>query len=108
MQEAARPNAALPSWFGQYGRSQSERQHLGLLDLRQRLDLGEQLGRHRTVDLDQRNRIATGRDAAEMEGRDVDLGVAQQACELADEARLVLVGHVDHRLAELRVDADAL
>ena len=30
------------------------------------------------------------------------------ARELADEARLVLVGDVDHRRAELGVDADAL
>ncbi len=49
-----------------------------------------------------------GLDAAEMERRDVDLGIAERAGEAADEARLVLVGDVDHRLAELGIDADAL
>ena len=60
------------------------------------------------VDLDQRDGVAARLVAAEMEGRDVDLGVAEQAGEAADEARLVLVGDVDHRLAEFGVDADAL
>src|SRR4051794_4169596 len=46
--------------------------------------------------------------AAEREGGDVDAGIAEQAGEAADEARLVLVGHVDHRGAELGVDLDAL
>src|SRR3954468_14353268 len=86
----------------------SERQRLDLLDLRQGLRLVEQIGRHCAVDLDQRDGIGARRDAAEMEGRDVDLGIAEQARELADEARLVLVGYVDYRLAEFGVDADPL
>ncbi len=86
----------------------SERQRLGLLDLRQRLYLGEHVRRHGAIDLDQRDGVAALLGAAEMEGRDVDLGIAEQAGEVADETRLVLVGDVDHRLAELGVDADAL
>src|SRR3954471_4663892 len=55
----------------------SERQRLDLLDLRQGLHLGEQVRRHRAVDLDQRDGIAAGRDAAEMEGRDIDFRITQ-------------------------------
>ena len=51
-------------------------QRLDLLHLRQRLHLGQEIGRHRAVDLDQRDGVAALLDAAEMEGRDVDLGVA--------------------------------
>ena len=68
----------------------SKPQRLGLLHLRQRLHLGEHVRRHRAVDLDQRDRVAALLVAAEVEGRDVDLGVAEQAREAADEARLVL------------------
>jgi hypothetical protein len=55
----------------------SEHQRLGLLDLRQRLHLGEHGRRHRAVDLDQRDGVPTRLVAAEMEGRDVDFGVAE-------------------------------
>src|SRR5580765_6738378 len=88
--------------------SGSEYQGLGLLDLRQRLHLGEYIGRHGAVDLDQGDGVAALLDPAEMEGRDIELGVAEHARELADEARLVFVGHVDHRLAEFSVDPDTL
>src|SRR4029077_19389687 len=74
----------------------------------QRLYLGEHVRRNRAVDLYQRDRIATLAGAAEMEGGDVDLGVAKQARKVADETRFVLVGDVDHRLAEFGIDADAL
>src|SRR6202158_5078196 len=43
-----------------------------------------------------------------MEGRDVDLGIPEYPREMADEPWLVLVGDIDHRLAEFGVDADAL
>ena len=43
-----------------------------------------------------------------MEGRDVDLAFAQQRAEAADEARLVVVGDVEHVRRELGVDLDAL
>src|SRR5882724_11004645 len=72
-------------------------QGLGLFDLRQRLHLGEHVRRHRAVDLDQSNGVTARFVAAEMEGRDVDPGIAKQAREVADEARLVLIGDVDHR-----------
>ena len=39
-----------------------ERQRLDLLDLRQGLHPGQQIRRHRTVDLDQRDGIGAGRD----------------------------------------------
>src|SRR3979490_2692432 len=83
-------------------------QRLGLLHLRQRLHLGQPIVRHRAVDLDQRDGVAALLVAAEMEGRDVDLGIAEQAGKTADEARSVLVGDVEHRLAEFGIDPDAL
>src|SRR6195952_3466108 len=83
-------------------------QRLGLLDLRQRLHLAKHVSGHSTVDLDQRDGIAALLGAAGVERRDVEFGGAEQAGEGADEAGLVLVGDVDHRLAELGVDADAL
>src|SRR5258708_5335783 len=43
-----------------------------------------------------------------MEGRDVDLALAQQRAQPADEARLVVVGQVEHVRAELGLDLDAL
>src|SRR4029078_89580 len=85
----------------------SENQRLRLLDLRQRLHLGEHLRGNGAVDLEQRNGSDAMPDAAEMEGGDVDPGIAEQAGEVADKAGLVLVGDVDHRLAELGIDPDA-
>src|SRR6516165_6094637 len=86
----------------------SEQQHFGLLDLRQGLHLGEHIGRHRAVDLDQSDRVTARGAATEMKGRNVDFGIAEQAREMADEAWLVLVRHIDHRPAEFGIDADAL
>ena len=83
-------------------------QRLGLLHLRQRPYRSEDPRRQLAVDLDQRNGVAAGRFAAHVEGRDVNTGVAERAGEAADEARLVEIGDVDHRWAELRVHADAL
>src|SRR5712691_8852847 len=85
-----------------------ERQGLGLLDLRQLLHLVEHVGRDRAVDFDQRDGVAALLDPAEMEGRDVQPGIAEQAREGADEAGLVLIRDVDHRLAEFGIDANAL
>src|SRR4030095_3171224 len=86
----------------------SKYQSFGLLDLRQLLHPVQHGGRDFAVDLDQRNGVAALLDAAEMESRDVELGIAEQAGKGADKARLVLVGDVDHRLAEFGVDPDAL
>ena len=55
-----------------------------------------------------RDGIATRRLAADMEGRDVDAGIAQGRREFADEARLVEIGDVDHRGAKFGVHANAL
>src|SRR5689334_1354970 len=85
-----------------------ERQWPRLLHLRQCAHLGEHLRRQHAVDLDQRNGIAAGRLASDMERRDVDTGVSQRRRELADEARLVQIGDVNHRRAELGIHADAL
>ena len=54
---------------------------LRLLHLRQRPHLGQHLGRQLAVDLDQRDGVAARRLAAEVEGGDVDAGVAQQRAE---------------------------
>ena len=56
--------------------ARSEPQHPRRLHLRQRAHLGEHVRRHVAVDLDQRDGVAAGRFAADMEGRDVDAGVA--------------------------------
>src|SRR5262249_31993495 len=90
------------------GRAASKLQRLPLVAVLDLLPLGQPLGRHRAVDLDQRDGVAALLFAAEMEGGDVDAGLRQQAGEAADEAGLVLVGHVQHRGAELRLHADAL
>jgi hypothetical protein len=42
-----------------------------------------------------------------MEGRDVDLALAQDRAEAADEARLVVVGDAEHVRGELGLDLDA-
>src|SRR5215472_16301559 len=86
----------------------SELQRPRLLHLRQRPHLGEHVGRKLAVDLDQGYGVAPGRLAADMEGRDVDAGVAERRGEAADETRLVEIGDVDHRGPELGVHADAL
>src|SRR4051812_20279600 len=67
----------------------SELQRLGLLHLRQRPDLGEHSVGQFAVDFDQRDGAAARRLAADMEGGDVDAGLAERRGEPADEARLV-------------------
>src|SRR3954453_7120874 len=86
----------------------SELQRLRLLYLRQGPYAVEHIRWQFAVDLDQRDGIAARRFAADVEGRDIDAGVAHGRRELADEARLVAIGDVDHRGAELRIHADAL
>jgi hypothetical protein len=46
-------------------------------------DLAQKLGRGRLVELDQSDRRVARRIAAEMEGRDVDLALAEQCAEAA-------------------------
>src|SRR5688572_32486491 len=86
----------------------SEYQRLGLAHIGQLAHLLQHRGGDRAVDLDQRDRVLAGGGAAEREGRDVDLVVAQGAAEIADHARLVLVGDVEHVRSKLGIDADAL
>jgi len=81
-----------------------EAQPLALQDVRQRADLLQNVLRQRLVDLDQGDRVAAGPGAAEMEGRDVYPGVAERGAEIADQARPVIVAHVQHVRAELRLD----
>ena len=57
------------------------------LHLRQGTDFRQHVGRQFAVDLDQRNRRAAGRLAADMEGGDVDAGLAERRGKAADEAR---------------------
>ena len=62
------------------GRNQNL-QRLAPLHLRQRPHLREHLGRQLAVDLDQRDGVAARRFAADMEGRDVDPGLAERGGE---------------------------
>ena len=71
-------------------------------------DRGERLVRNVSVDLDQRDGVAAGLLAAEMEGRDVVALLAEQRAEPADEAGLVAVGDVEHVRPELGLHVDAL
>src|SRR5580658_10540986 len=84
----------------------SEPQRLDLLHVRNLLHLGKHGWRHRAVDLDQRNGVAAGGLTAEMKGGNVDPGFREQRGEAADEARFVLIGHVEHRRAKLSVHAN--
>src|SRR5262249_20646687 len=77
-------------------RPRSEFQRPGLLHLRQRAHRGQHLRGQVAVDLNQRNGVAAGHVAADMEGRDVDAGVSQRGREPPDEAGLVQIGDVDH------------
>src|SRR6185437_3810749 len=74
----------------------------------ERADAFEDVVRERLVDLHQADRILARCGAAEMEGGDVDPGFAHGAAEIADEARLVLVAHEQHVLAELGIHGNAL
>src|SRR5215469_11500352 len=85
-----------------------ERQRRGLDDIRQRADAPEQRLVHRLVDLDEADGVGAGGGAAEMEGGDVDLLIAQQSPQPSDEAGLVEIGEIEHVPAELRLNGDAL
>src|SRR5215208_7636215 len=76
------------------------------LDLRDRLDAMQELGRDWLVDGDEADRVAALAVAAESEGRDVDAGLAEERPEGADEAGLVGIAHVEHVRRELGVDGD--
>ena len=54
-------------------------QRLGLLHLGPRAHLGEHLGGKTAVDLDQRDGIAAGHFATDMEGGDIDVSLAHMS-----------------------------
>src|ERR1700722_19377883 len=60
------------------------------------------------VDRDKRDRRTSRLIPPERERCNIDARVSQKAGEAADEARLVLVGDIDHRRGELGVDLDPL
>src|SRR5258708_7034334 len=70
--------------------------HIGQLAQR-----GKQLVGHRLVDAGEQDRLLAGLGAAEMEGGDVDAGIAQRLAEIADEARLVEIAQEQHVGREL-------
>src|SRR5262245_61302583 len=63
-----------------------ERQAFRLLHLRQLLHRGEHCFRHRLIDLDKADGVLALGQAAQMEGRDIDAGIAEQHAERPDEA----------------------
>src|SRR6266511_1329391 len=81
----------------------SKLQRPRLLYLRQRTHGGEYVRGQLAVDLDQRNGVAAGGIAPDVERRDVDAGVSERRREVADEAGLVQIGDVDHRATELGI-----
>ena len=78
------------------------------LDLRDRLDPAQKVRRDRLVHRHEGDGVLPGPVAAEVEGRDVDPGLAEQRAEAADEARLVEVVHVEHVGRERGVELHAL
>src|SRR5208283_676541 len=85
-----------------------EFQRLGLLDPRKCENLSENNVRRLPVDPDQCDGRSAFRVAAQCESRDIDPRIAEQAGETADESRLVLVGHINHRGRKFGIDLDAL
>src|SRR6202161_3657721 len=64
--------------------------------------------RRSPVNRNKRDRRASGFIPPKRESRNIDARVSQKAGEAADEARLVLVGDIDHRGGEFSVDLDPL
>ena len=86
----------------------SEHQGFCLFHDRDFAQFGENAFGHGVVDFDERDGVAAGGGAAEVEACDVDLRVAEQRAELADEARFVFVRDVEHVRREVRFHVDAL
>src|SRR3954464_15931831 len=81
-----------------------EAQRRRSLHARNPLDAGQYLGRDMAVDRDQRDRFAACLAPAEVEGRDIDPGLAERRAEPADEAGRALVDDIDHLADQLRLD----
>src|SRR5215471_9297686 len=60
------------------------------------------------IDFDEGDRILPRGGAAQMEGRDVDVGGAERVAQCPDEPGLVVVAHEQHVAAQLRFERDAL
>ena len=75
-------------------------QHPRVFHVWQLGDFIEQGGVDIFVHLDQRHGLGCAGIAAEMEVRDVDLRVAKQLADAADEARLIFVADIEHAVAE--------
>src|SRR5437667_6070045 len=83
-------------------------QHVGRDDLRELPQLGQHLGWHRIVDVDQGDRHAAHALAAELEAGDVDAALAEERADPADDARHVaVVQHQDVPLGN-RLHAEAV
>src|SRR5581483_8378400 len=89
-------------------RSRSKPQQLRLDYVRNRADLREQELVQGLVDLNQTDRVRARRGAAQMEGGDVDAGLAESPTEIADETGLVLVAHEQHVRPQLRLHRHVL
>ena len=72
------PHPSLRDTFSRKGRrtNRSERQGARFLHVRQRLDFGQQAGVRSLVDAHQSDSVFIGRNAPEVEGGDVDAGLA--------------------------------
>src|SRR5262249_34410220 len=86
----------------------SKSQRLDALDVGDALDALDHLRWDRPVHLDQRDGVAARRFAPDVEGRNIDAGIAQRGGEAADEARLIQIRDVEHVRAELGDDPDIL
>ena len=68
----------------------------------------DDLRRRGAIDRNKRDRRASLFVTPKRESGNIDARVAEEAREAADEARLVLVGDIDHRRREFGVDLDPL
>src|SRR5688500_12524902 len=84
----------------------SESQRLDPPDPGQRLEAAHHLAGDMAVDRHQGHRLAARLAPAEVEGADIDSGLAQGGAEPADEAGPVLVDDVDHLAGQFGLDRD--
>lgn len=94
---------AFERWVGWRSEPQRHRR----LDAGQTANLQKNGLAHRLIDREQQHRLAPCRTPPEMEGGDVDAGIAQRGADAADEARPVLVDDIEHRAGEIGLDPDA-
>src|SRR5689334_11128507 len=85
-----------------------ECKRLCLLDQRQLANFFQDLFADGAVDFDQGDGILAWAAPAEIEVRDVNLCFTKKSSEPADEARLVLVGDIEHVRREFGIEVDVL